>query len=106
MDPNNAASVKIILRKDDGTPLSVDLNGEIVNGEKKRDRLKYIAEQEGLDLSQTVAIGDGANDLPMIKTAGLGVAFHAKPLVQEEAGLAVSTVGLDGLLYILGFKDR
>ena len=81
------------------------VEGVIVDGQKKKERLKHVAELEGLKLSQTVAVGDGANDLPMIGLAGLGVAFHAKPLVREQAGLAVSTVGLDGLLYILGIRD-
>ncbi len=82
------------------------VEGVIVDGQKKMERLKYVAELEGLELSQTVAVGDGANDLPMIGVAGLGVAFHAKPLVQEKAGLAVSSIGLDGLLYILGISDK
>jgi phosphoserine phosphatase len=82
------------------------VEGEIVDGQKKMERLIHVAKLEGLELSQTVAVGDGANDLPMIKTAGLGVAFHAKPLVREEAGLAVSSIGLDGLLYILGISDQ
>lgn len=80
--------------------------GEIVDGGKKRDKLIEIAAREKIDLAQTVAVGDGANDLPMIKTAGMGVAFHAKPLVQKEAPCAVSTIGLDGLLYLLGVSDE
>ena len=82
------------------------VSGEIVDGAKKREKLIEIAKKEGLDLRQTVAVGDGANDLPMIKTAGMGVAFHAKPLVRQEAANAVSTIGLDGLLYLLGFSDE
>ena len=81
------------------------VTGEVVNGDKKRDKLVSVAQELGIKESQAVAVGDGANDLPMIKTAGLGVAFHAKPLVREEAGLAVSSIGLDGLLYILGHSD-
>ena len=81
------------------------VTGEVVNGDKKRDKLVSVAQELGIKESQVVAIGDGANDLPMIQTAGLGVAFHAKPLVREEAGLAVSSIGLDGLLYILGHSD-
>lgn len=81
------------------------VTGEVVNGDKKRDKLVSVAQELGIKESQVVAVGDGANDLPMIKTAGLGVAFHAKPLVREEAGLAVSSIGLDGLLYILGHSD-
>ena len=81
------------------------VSGEIVDGQKKKEKLIEIAEKENLDLSQTVCVGDGANDLPMIGTAGMGVAFHAKPLVREEAPHAVSSIGLDGLLYLLGISD-
>ena len=81
------------------------VNGVIVDGQKKKEKLIEIASLENLDLSQTVCVGDGANDLPMIKTAGMGVAFHAKPLVREEAPHAVSSIGLDGLLYLLGISD-
>ena len=80
--------------------------GEIVDGEKKKAKLIEIAKKENLKLSQTVAVGDGANDLPMIGTAGMGVAFHAKPLVRQQAPHAVSTIGLDGLLYLLGINDE
>lgn len=80
--------------------------GEIIDGEKKAELLKEIAEQENITLAQTIAVGDGANDLPMISCAGLGVAFHAKPIVRERAGNAISTVGLDGLLYLLGIHER
>ena len=81
------------------------VNGVIVDGQKKKEKLIEIAKLEKLELSQTVCVGDGANDLPMIKTAGMGVAFHAKPLVRQEAPHAVSSVGLDGLLYLLGISD-
>lgn len=81
------------------------VRGEIVDGSKKQAKLIEIAEKLNIDLSQTVAVGDGANDLPMIKTAGMGVAFHAKPLVREQAPMAVSSIGLDGLLYLLGVND-
>jgi phosphoserine phosphatase len=80
--------------------------GEIIDGEKKAELLKEIAERENITLAQTIAVGDGANDLPMISCAGLGVAFHAKPIVRERAGNAISTVGLDGLLYLLGIHER
>jgi len=75
--------------------------GDIVNAEQKVVRLKEIAAKEGFDLAKTIAVGDGANDLPMLATAGLGVAFHAKPLVVEKADHAVSTLGLDALLYLI-----
>jgi phosphoserine phosphatase len=80
--------------------------GEIIDGEKKAELLKMIAAQENINLEQTIAVGDGANDLPMICLAGLGVAFHAKPIVREKAGSTISSVGLDGLLYLIGIHDR
>jgi len=83
-----------------------EVYGEIIDGEKKAELLKEIAERENITLAQTIAVGDGANDLPMISCAGLGVAFHAKPIVRERAGNAISTVGLDGLLYLLGIHER
>ncbi|MCF8044613.1 MAG: phosphoserine phosphatase SerB [Desulfarculaceae bacterium] len=82
------------------------VKGEIVNGDRKASLLSELAEKEGLSLSQTIAVGDGANDLPMISIAGLGVAFNAKPVVREKADSAISSVGLDGLLYLLGIRDR
>ena len=66
---------------------------------------KSELEKEGLDIEHTVAVGDGANDLPMLGTAGLGIAFHAKPKVKARAEQSISTIGLDGILYFLGFKD-
>jgi len=80
--------------------------GDIVDGEKKALLLKEIADREHINLEQTIAVGDGANDLPMISLAGLGVAFHAKPIVREKAGNTISSVGLDGLLYLIGIQDR
>ncbi len=80
--------------------------GEIVNGARKAELLKQIAEQEGISLEQTIAVGDGANDLPMLSVAGLGVAFHAKPLVRGKAEHSISRMGLDALLYLLGLRDR
>lgn len=80
--------------------------GEIVDGQKKAYFLRKIAEKENITLEQTIAVGDGANDLPMISLAGLGVAFHAKPIVREKAGNTISSVGLDGLLYLIGIHDR
>lgn len=78
----------------------------IVDAQRKADLLKELAHKEGLRLEQTIAVGDGANDLPMLAIAGLGVAFHAKPLVKQSAKQAISTLGLDGVLYLLGFRDR
>ena len=79
--------------------------GEIVDGRRKADLLKLIAMTEKVNLAQTIAVGDGANDLPMLMEAGLGIAFHAKPRVKEEARQSLSTIGLDGVLYFLCFKD-
>lgn len=79
--------------------------GEIVNGKRKAELLKVMAQVEQVDIQQTVAVGDGANDLPMLSTAGLGIAFHAKPKVKANADQSLSTIGLDGILYFLGFKD-
>lgn len=78
----------------------------IVDAQRKADLLKELAHKEGLRLEQTIAVGDGANDLPMLAIAGLGVAFRAKPLVKQPAKQAISTLGLDGVLYLLGFRDR
>lgn len=80
--------------------------GEIVDGEKKADLLRHLAQKENISLEQTIAVGDGANDLPMISIAGLGVAFNAKPVVRQKASNAISSVGLDGLLYLIGIHDR
>jgi phosphoserine phosphatase len=80
--------------------------GEIVDGNKKAEYLKAIAEKEGIHINQTIAVGDGANDLPMLNLAGLGIAFHAKPKVKENASTSISSLGLDGILYLLGYHDR
>ena len=79
--------------------------GDIVDGKRKAELLRLIAQVENVDIRQTVAVGDGANDLPMISIAGLGIAFHAKPKVKATAGQSISTIGLDGILYFLGYKD-
>ncbi len=78
----------------------------IVNGQRKAELLKELAEKEGICLEQVVAVGDGANDLPMLGIAGLGIAFRAKPLVKAEAKQAISNLGLDAILYLMGFRDR
>lgn len=80
--------------------------GEIVDGQKKAEYLKAIAEKEGIHINQTIAVGDGANDLPMLNLAGLGIAFHAKSTVKENASTSISSLGLDGVLYLLGYHDR
>jgi phosphoserine phosphatase len=80
--------------------------GKIVDGPGKADLLRKIAHKEGLDLNQVIAVGDGANDLPMLDQAGLGIAFHAKPVVRKGAGQAISNLGLDAILYFIGIRDR
>ncbi len=83
-----------------------EVRGGIVDAAKKAALLEEIAGREGIALEQTIAIGDGANDLPMLSRAGLGVAYHAKPLVKESASHAISNFGLDSVLYLMGFSDR
>lgn len=83
-----------------------EVTGTIVNGQRKAELLREIAQKEGINLEQTIAVGDGANDLPMLSIAGLGIAFRAKPLVRESAKQSISTLGLDGILYLIGFRDR
>jgi phosphoserine phosphatase len=80
--------------------------GPIVDGPRKAALLREIARQEGIRLEQVIAVGDGANDLPMLDTAGLGIAFHAKPKVKESAEQSINTLGLDGILYLIGLRDR
>lgn len=80
--------------------------GNIVNGKKKAEYLKEIAQKEGIHINQTIAVGDGANDLQMLNLAGLGIAFHAKPKVKDNAQSSISSIGLDGVLYLLGYHDR
>lgn len=81
------------------------LQGEIIDGKKKAEILQEIAKTEGIRLEQTIAVGDGANDLPMLTIAGLGIAFRAKPLVKASSKQSLSTLGLDGILYLLGIRD-
>jgi phosphoserine phosphatase len=79
--------------------------GDVVDGKRKAELLRLIAQVENVDIAQTIAVGDGANDLPMLGIAGLGIAYHAKPKVKQNAKQSINTIGLDGVLYFLGFKD-
>lgn len=79
--------------------------GDVVDGKRKAELLRIIAQVENINIAQTIAVGDGANDLPMLTTAGLGIAFHAKPKVKATAKQSISTIGIDGILYFIGFKD-
>ena len=88
----------------DGT-LTGRVIGDIVDGARKAVLLKEIAANLGFGLEQTIAVGDGANDLPMLSTAGMGIAFHAKPVVQASASYSVSNLGLDAILYLMGMSD-
>ncbi|MDA7744371.1 MAG: phosphoserine phosphatase SerB [Porticoccaceae bacterium] len=82
------------------------VKGDIIDGQRKADLLRELAERDGLMLEQVIAVGDGANDLPMLDIAGLGIAFRAKPLVEASAKQAISSLGLDGILYLLGYSDK
>ena len=93
------------LEVDETGHLTGNYVGEGVDGKRKAELLRLIAQVEKVDLEQTIAVGDGANDLPMLSVAGLGIAFHAKPRVVANARQSINTIGLDGVLYFLGFKD-
>lgn len=94
------------LEIDENGKLTGNYLGDIVDGHRKAELLKLIAQVEKVNLAQTIAVGDGVNDLPMISEAGLGIAFHAKPRVVANAQQSINTMGIDGILYFLGFKDR
>ncbi|HWF92471.1 MAG TPA: phosphoserine phosphatase SerB [Terriglobales bacterium] len=89
-----------------GGVVTGNVRGEIVDGKRKAELLREISEKENISLDQVVAIGDGANDLPMLSIAGMGIAFHAKPLVRKSANHSLSFLGLDSLLYLIGVRDR
>ena len=93
------------LEVDETGHLTGNYVGEVVDGKRKAELLRLIAQVEKVDMEQTIAVGDGANDLPMLAAAGLGIAFHAKPRVVANARQSINTIGLDGVLYFLGFKD-
>jgi len=86
--------------------LTGNITNEVIDGAKKAEILTQIAKEEGIVLDQVIAVGDGANDLPMLSLAGLGIAFQAKPVVRENAEQSLSTVGLDAILYLIGVRDR
>ncbi|MCP4211446.1 MAG: phosphoserine phosphatase SerB [Halieaceae bacterium] len=90
---------------DDGI-VTGKVSGTIVDGARKAELLRQLAREEGIDLQQVIAVGDGANDLPMLSIAGLGIAFRAKPLVKKTAEQSISTLGLDAILYLLGISDK
>ena len=94
------------LEIDEEGKLTGKVKGDIVDGNRKKELLRLLAQVENIDIRQTIAVGDGANDLPMLSEAGLGIAFHAKPKVKAEASQSISTIGIDGVLYFLGFKDE
>ena len=94
-----------VLASRDGV-LTGEVEGPIVDGQRKVELLRELAQKEGIRLEQVIAVGDGANDLPMLQAAGLGIAFHAKPTVKASAKQALSTLGLDGILYLIGMSDR
>ena len=90
----------------DGGVLTGKVQAPIVDGDYKRKALLDIAERKNIALEDTIAVGDGANDLPMLTAAGLGVAYAAKPLVQAQVDLQLNHVGLDGVLYYLGASSE
>ena len=83
-----------------------EVKGRIVDGDRKAQLLRQLAEEQDINLQQVIAVGDGANDLPMLSISGLGIAFRAKPLVKQSAEQSISTLGLDAILYLLGISDR
>ena len=78
---------------------------DLLDAQRKAELLRQIAVKENISLAQTIAVGDGANDLPMLQQAGLGVAYHAKTIVRENAEHSISNFGLDAILYLIGFSD-
>src|SRR5690606_30136995 len=83
-----------------------NVSGNVVDAQRKAEILRDLTQKENISLEQVIAVGDGANDLPMLSIAGLGIAFHAKPIVKESAKHSISNIGLDGILYLIGVRDR
>ncbi len=83
-----------------------EVRGEIVDAARKAELLRQLAAREGISLEQTIAVGDGANDLLMLGVAGLGIAFRAKPIVRASAKQSISQLGLDSILYLMGISDQ
>ena len=96
-------SLSNTLEIEDGV-LTGGLTGKLVDGPRKAEFLRSIADAEGIALSQVVAVGDGANDLDMLAVAGLGIAFNAKPILKEGADTSVSVRFLDALLFLMGIR--
>jgi len=90
---------------DDGKALTGEVGAPIFGRSAKLDALTNTSKELGLDLSETLAVGDGANDLAMIEKAGLGVAYHAKPVVAASADVAINHGDLNALLYLQGYRE-
>ena len=82
-----------------------EITSAIVDGKRKAEILQAVAQRLGIKLSETVAVGDGANDLPMLGLADIGIAYRAKPIVRDQADYAVTVAGLDGVMTVLGLGD-
>ena len=94
-----------ILQFDSDDRLTGTVEKPIVDKTTKRNRLMALAAEKGLAIAQTMAVGDGANDLDMLQAAGLGVAIHAKPIVAEQAAVRIDHSDLTALLYLQGYSD-
>ena len=100
-DENRANTLQV-----DGGKITGAVGMPILGREAKVEALEDITAARGLSPEDVIAVGDGANDLPMLSEAGLGVAFRAKPVVKQKAEQSISTLGVDAILYLLGISDR